>query len=98
MNDRILKDELLKLYNVEPSFFDELVDCGLLPVVIEKQETYLVYDDLKRFEQLTSWHYDLDINIPGLEVIHRMLEQMNELKTRNTELLAKLNTIGSGKI
>ena len=69
MSERISREELVKIYNVEVTFFDELVDSGLL-------------------------HYDLEINLPGLEVIHDMLQKMEDLKQRNRELMSKLSAIG----
>ena len=45
------------------------------------------------FEKFTNWHYDLEINLPGLEVIHEMLSKMEDLKRKNRELMNKLSAI-----
>jgi hypothetical protein len=45
------------------------------------------------FERFANWHYDLEINLPGLEVIHDMLRKMDDLKQRNRELMKKLSAI-----
>jgi hypothetical protein len=42
-----------------------------------------MYEDLPSFERFANWHYDLEINLPGLEVIHDMLKKMEDLKHRN---------------
>jgi hypothetical protein len=44
-------------------------------------------------ERFANWHYDLEINLPGLEVIHNMLKKMEDLKQRNSELMNKLSAI-----
>lgn len=93
MSERISREELVKIYNVEITFFDELVNSGLLNIQTENEICYLMYDELPTFEKLANWHYDLEINLPGLEVIHDMLKKMNDLRQRNRELMNKLSAI-----
>lgn len=93
MSERISREELVKIYNIEITFFDELVDSGLLNIQTENEIRYLMYEDLPNFERFTNWHYDLDINLPGLEVIHEMLKKMEVLKQRNRELMNRLSVI-----
>jgi hypothetical protein len=93
MSERISREELVKIYNIEITFFDELVDVGLLNVETENEIRYLLYDDLPVFERFTNWHYDLEINLPGLEVINDMLLRIKNLKKENRELMNKLSTI-----
>ena len=95
MSERISREELVKIYNIEITFFDELVDSGLLNIHTENEIRYLMYEDLPSFERFTNWHYDLEINLPGLEVIHEMLQKMENLKQRNRELLSKLSAISN---
>ncbi|GEN76524.1 chaperone modulator CbpM [Chryseobacterium hagamense] len=95
MSERISREELVKIYNIEITFFDELVDSGLLNIHTENEVRYLMYEDLPNFERFTNWHYDLDINLPGLEVIHDMLKKMESLRQRNRELMNRLSAIGN---
>lgn len=93
MSERISREELVKIYNIEITFFDELVDYGLLNIQIEDNIQYLMYEDLPDLEKFANWHYDLEINLPGLEVIHNMLKKLDALNRRNRELMNKLSTI-----
>ncbi|MBW7674872.1 chaperone modulator CbpM [Chryseobacterium chendengshani] len=93
MSERISREELVKIYNVEITFFDELVDYGLLNVETEDEVRYLIYEDLHVFEKFANWHYDLEINLPGLEVIHDLLQRMEDLNKKNRELMHKLSAI-----
>ncbi|WP_185206432.1 chaperone modulator CbpM [Chryseobacterium sp. C3] len=93
MSERISREELVKIYNVEITFFDELVNSGLLNIHTENEIRYVMYEDLPMFERFTNWHYDLEINLPGLEVIHEMLKKMDDLRQRNRELMNKLSAI-----
>lgn len=94
MSERISREELVKIYNVEITFFDGLVNSGLLNIHTENEIRYLMYEDLPMFERFTNWHYDLEINLPGLEVIHEMLKKMEDLRQRNRELMNKLSAVG----
>lgn len=93
MSERISREELVKIYNIEITFFDELVDNGLLNVETEDNVRYLIYEDLQVFEKFANWHYDLEVNLPGLEVIHHMLRKMDDLHQKNRDLMNKLSVI-----
>ncbi|NMR33089.1 MerR family transcriptional regulator [Chryseobacterium aquaticum] len=93
MSERISREELVKIYNIEITFFDELVDYGLINVETENNVHYLIYEDLHVFEKFANWYYDLEINLPGLEVIHHMLKKMDDLNQKNRELMNKLLAI-----
>lgn len=93
MSERISREDLVKIYNIEITFFDELVDYGLLNIQIENNIHYLMYEDLPALEKFANWHYDLEINLPGLEVIHNMLKKLDALNRRNRELMNKLSAI-----
>lgn len=95
MDEKISREELVKIYNIEITFFDELVDSGLLSIQTENETRYLMYEDLPVFEKFANWHYDLEINLPGLEVIYDMLHKMEDLKQKNRELINKLSGISA---
>lgn len=86
MNDKISREELVRLYNVEIQFFDALVGAGLLESTVENSVSYLRYEELPTFERLANWHYDLDVNLPGLEVITRLLSRIELLQEENRKL------------
>lgn len=93
MSERISREELVQIYNIEITFFDELVDSGLLSIETDNEIRYLMYEDLPTFERFANWHYDLEINLPGLEVINSMLQKMKNLNQINRELMQKLSAI-----
>jgi hypothetical protein len=86
MTHRLSKTEIISIYNIEVHFFDELTAAGLLKVEEENDDIYLAFDHLDRLERFANLHYDLDINIPGIEVIDRLLDQMQTLKEENLRL------------
>ncbi|MHA6697317.1 chaperone modulator CbpM [Chryseobacterium sp. A321] len=86
-SDRISKEELIKLYQIEVEFFQELESCGLIQTRIENEVTYLLYEELGQFERLLNFHYDLEVNVPGLEIITRLLTQIESLQSENRRLM-----------
>ena len=86
MNERISREELVRIYNVEITFFDSLEEAGLLKTETENATKYLMFDELSTFEKFTNWHYDLEVNLAGLEVIKHLLDQLERLKEENLTL------------
>ncbi len=80
MEERISREDIVRLYNIEITFFDDLASSGLIQTEVINNTTYLHYDQLSAFERFTNWHYDLEVNMAGLEIIHRLLQQIEELR------------------
>lgn len=87
MSERISREEIVKIYNIEITFFDDLVDSGLLRTETENEIKYILYEELPVLERFANWHYDLDVNMPGLEVIHHLLQKIENLQNENRRLL-----------
>ncbi len=90
MKERISREELVKLYNIEIRFFDELEEYGLISIEKENNTKYLIYDELDAFERFANWHYDLDINLPGLELLNQMMQKMENLQRENRILVGRM--------
>lgn len=97
MKERISREELVQLYNIEIHFFDELHEYGLLHIIEENNIKYLLYEELPMFEKFANWHYDLEVNIPGLEIIHQMLLKMEALQNENRRLLNRMISAPQGE-
>lgn len=80
MSDRISREDLVRIYNIEVTFFDSLEEAGLLKIETENEIKYLQYDELSTFEKFTNWHYDLEVNLAGLEVISHLLRKIERLR------------------
>ncbi|MBP3840432.1 MAG: MerR family transcriptional regulator [Chryseobacterium sp.] len=86
MTERISREELVRIYNVEITFFDALQESGLLKTQTENDMMYVSYDELHVFERLSNLYYDLEVNLPGLEIIHYLHAKMEVLKNENSKL------------
>ena len=81
----------MQIYQVEETFLDQLQSSGLIEIVIEEDDRYIEYDYLQEIEQFVRWHYELEINMEGIEALHHMLQQVQQLQDDVTKLRGELN-------
>lgn len=62
------------------TFVQALTDRGLITVVVQEERRYLPSSEVARLEQLARMHFDLDINIEGLEAISHLLERVDRMQ------------------
>lgn len=80
------KDELIPAedfcmyHNVEYSFISSLQDSGLITITSVERSTYIPADEMQKLEKLVRLHYDLDINLEGIETIYHLLEKVEEMQ------------------
>ena len=82
---RISKTKVIRLYKIKSSFFNDLVANGLIKTEIIDRVTYVHYDQLSALERFVNWHYDLEINVPSMQIIHRLLEKIQVLQEENQD-------------
>ena len=76
---------------MEETFLDALQSSGLIEIVIEEEDRYIEYVYLQEIEQFVRWHYDLEINMEGIEALHHMLQQVRELQSDVERLRGELS-------
>ncbi|MEO8962561.1 MAG: chaperone modulator CbpM [Ginsengibacter sp.] len=80
------KDELIPAedfcmyHNVEYSFISSLRDSGLISITSVERSTYISADEIQKLEKLVRLHYDLDINLEGIETIYHLLEKIEKMQ------------------
>ncbi len=89
--NKITYRECLQIYQVEEAFLNQLESSGLIEIVIEEDDRYIEYDYLQEIEQFVRWHYELEINMEGIEALHHMLQQMQQLQEDVEKLRGELN-------
>jgi chaperone modulatory protein CbpM len=86
------KDELIPAeefciyHNIEYSFISSLEDSGLITVTSVEQLTYIPVDELQKLEKFVRLHYDLDINVEGIETINHLLEKIEQMQKEILQL------------
>ena len=76
--------------NLDSELITSLHEFGLIEVFYEKEKGYISGDDLGIVQKIISFHNDLEINKEGIEVILRLLEQINGNLTEINILKNKL--------
>ena len=82
-------------HNVEISFIHSLHQSGLLDIVVVKETIFIQEEQLEQLEKLARLHYDLDINLEGIETIAYLLEKVNTLQDEMTMIKNKLRVYDS---
>lgn len=77
-------------HSVEYSFIYSLHTSGLIEVTIIEEEIFLHTDQLQQLEKFIRLHYDLEINLQGIEAIAHLLQQIESLQGENESLKKKL--------
>ncbi len=61
---------------IDVTFVHSLHERGLILITTEREVHFIGSTQLARIEQLARMHYDLDINLEGIEAISHLLERM----------------------
>jgi hypothetical protein len=83
--------QFCQLYNIEFSFIDSLQDYGLIEIITVEETQYIHNEHLGDLEKLIRLHYDLEINMEGIDVISHLLKRMDEMQEELNVLRNRLN-------
>jgi hypothetical protein len=86
----ISTDDLCSHYNVEYAFISSLQQHGLIEITTINEHSFIDHDHLKNVEQLMRLHYDLDINLEGIEAITCLLDRVRSMQEEIRELRNRL--------
>ena len=79
-NELIPAEDFCIYHNIEYSFINSLEDSGLIRVAAVEHTAYIPADEIQKLEKFVRLHYDLDINIEGIETINHLLEKIQEMQ------------------
>jgi hypothetical protein len=77
-------------HQVESSFMSALNEFGLVSYVNVEEVSYIPVEQVRNIEKMIRLHYDLDINIEGIEAISHLLNRVNHLQAELTQLRNRL--------
>lgn len=86
--------DLCMYHNIEYSFIHDLEDSGLISVTSVQKEIYIPEEEMQKVERFIRLHYDLDINVEGLETISYLLERMEKLQREIVLLKNRVGEVG----
>ena len=90
-NDLLIPcDQFCAQHNVELSFISTLHESGLINIITVEQTQFIPEDHLPDLEKLVRLHYDLDINLEGLEAITYLIQRIEGLQNELSRTRRKL--------
>jgi hypothetical protein len=89
-DELIPAEEFCIHHNIEYSFISSLVSSGLISITSIKSSAYIHPDEIDKIEKFIRLHYDLDINIEGIETINYLLEKIERMQE---EMLSLKNRV-----
>lgn len=78
-------------YQVEFSFINSLNEFGLIKIVSIEEAQYIPLEQVQEVEKMIRLHYDLDINLEGIEAISHLLQRMGDIQQELNQLKDRLN-------
>ncbi|GHE23644.1 chaperone modulator CbpM [Sphingobacterium griseoflavum] len=73
-------------HQIEIQFVRELSASGLIELITEEEMEFIDEEQLYLLEQFANWHYELELNIQGIEVARHLLTKIERLQ-RELDLL-----------
>lgn len=77
-------------HNIEVSFVSALEQTGLIEIAFVEETAFIDTDQLRQLEKFIRLHYDLDINIEGIETITHLLRRIDDMQDEITSLRNRL--------
>jgi hypothetical protein len=72
--------KICESYQIPDSFFEELQNFDLIPIHTDNEEPLIEATALPKVEKILRLHFDLHINLEGVEVILNLLQQIENLQ------------------
>lgn len=82
--------ELCMRINIDETFIQLLRRSELIEVTVIEEQVFIHANQLTRLEKLARFHYDLDINVEGIEVIDQLLRRMESMQQEINTLKNRL--------
>ncbi len=87
----IIVSEYCVKCDIEPSFIRLLAEEGLIDLRIIEGSERILTSQLPDLERYVRLHYDLSVNIAGIDVIRHLLTRVDELQTEIRLLKRRLS-------
>lgn len=78
--------EYCSRYDIDKDFLYQLEKESLIKIHIIDSEEWIDDSQFRKIEQFMRWHYDLSINIEGIDVINNLLEKMDDMQQEMNRL------------
>jgi len=83
MDNQLYKiNDVCQSYKIETTFIRELYAHGLIEIQFIETEEYIHEEQLPQVEKYYTWHHELELNFPALDVVEQLLTKITLLQER----------------
>ena len=77
-------------YDVPDTFIDALQEYELIEIVVSDNVSYIKTTQINEVEKMIRLHFELNINLEGLDAVYNLLQRLESLQNEVTTLNNKL--------
>lgn len=78
---------------IEPDFLFSLQEVGLIELLEQEEQFYISTSQLRDVERYTRWHYELSINVEGIDVVQNLMNRIEEMEGEIASLKEKVKLL-----
>ena len=78
----ILVEQFCSSHGISTTFIAALHNFGLIELLVVEEKHYLTPLQLKEVERMVRLHYELDVNLEGIDIITNLLKRIEGLSAR----------------
>ena len=78
-------------YDIEMSFINYLDEYGLIETMWIEEKQFIRMEQLQQLEKFIRMHYELNINMEGIEAISHLLVRIEKMHDELTTLRNRMN-------
>jgi hypothetical protein len=78
-------------HQLDISFIHSLEEYGLIEIVRIEESGFIPESRITELEKFSRMHFDLDINLEGIEAITHLLQRLNQMQQEIKMLKNRLN-------
>lgn len=86
----IIAEEFCASHEIELSFLSSLNEFGLIEITFIEEKKLIGESQLPKLEKLVRLHYDLQINLEGIDAIANLLNRIDRIQEENIILKNRL--------
>ena len=83
-------DQFCASHSIEIAFINSLRYNGLIDITTIEETDFIEADQLQQIEKFIRFHYDLDINLEGIETITYLLQRIDAMQDEIRSLRNRL--------
>lgn len=84
--DLITPEACCSSYQIELSFIQSLNEYGLINIISVEEKEFIQHTELQLLEKFIRLHYDLGINLEGIDAIGHLLLKVKDMQDEITLL------------